>query len=129
MNQFGEMPDGCPVERVTLRGGGLTAQVLSYGSVLQDLRLDGHAPPLVLGFPDFAPYLTDSPYFGATAGRCANRIRDGHFLLSGEHHRHICTGSIAAPHRHLLLLLQDHVVCERSRQLERLFGCCNRQCC
>ncbi|HCQ66187.1 MAG TPA: hypothetical protein DIU07_14005, partial [Rhodobacteraceae bacterium] len=83
MTHFGEMPDGTPVERVTIRGGGLTANVLSYGAVIQDLRLDGYDAPLVLGFETFAPYLTHSPYFGATAGRCANRIRDGHLELDG----------------------------------------------
>lgn len=84
MSKFGEMQDGSPVERVTIRGGGLTANVLSYGAVIQDLRLDGHDASLVLGFSDFAPYLTHSPYFGATAGRCANRIRDGHLELDGQ---------------------------------------------
>lgn len=84
MSGFGEMQDGTPVERVTIRGGGLTANVLSYGAVIQDLRLAGHDAPLVLGFSEFAPYLTHSPYFGATAGRCANRIRDGHLDLDGR---------------------------------------------
>lgn len=84
IEQFGQMPDGTPVERATIQGGGLTARVLSYGAVLQDLRLDGHEPALVLGFEDFAPYLTKSPYFGAIAGRCANRIRDGHVVIDGS---------------------------------------------
>ena len=87
MSAFGELPDGTPVERITIRGGGLTARVLTYGTVVQDLRLDGHEPPLVLGFDSFAPYLTRSPYFGATAGRCANRIRDGHLELDGQVHQ------------------------------------------
>lgn len=82
--RFGEMPDGTSVERVAIRGGGLTAHVMTYGAVIQDLRLDGHDAPLVLGFETFAPYLTQSPYFGATAGRCANRIRDGHLELEGR---------------------------------------------
>lgn len=81
---FGTMPDGTEVEKLTLQGGGLTASFLTYGAVLQDLRLEGHGRPLVLGFPEFAPYLTHSPYFGATAGRCANRIRDGHVELDGK---------------------------------------------
>jgi aldose 1-epimerase len=84
MMQFGTLQDGSPVHRITITGGGLTAQVLTYGSVIQDLRLDGHVPPLVLGFADFAPYLTHSPYFGATAGRCANRIRDGHLTIDNR---------------------------------------------
>lgn len=80
---FGHLPGGEAVHRLRLEGGGLAAHVLTYGAVLQDLRLEGHDAPLVLGFPDFAPYLTHSPYFGATAGRCANRIRDGHFEIDG----------------------------------------------
>lgn len=82
--KFGEMPDGTAVDRITLQGGGLTMQVLTYGAVVQDLRLAGHAAPLVLGFDSFAPYLTHSPYFGAIAGRCANRIRDGHLEIDGQ---------------------------------------------
>lgn len=78
------MPDGTAVQRITLRGGGLTAHVLTYGAVVQDLRLDAHDAPLVLGFDTFDPYLTDSPYFGAIAGRYANRIRDGHLELGEQ---------------------------------------------
>jgi len=36
------MPDGSVVTQHRIEGGGLVAQVLSYGAVLQDLRLDGH---------------------------------------------------------------------------------------
>jgi len=81
------MPDGAAVERVVIHGGGLTANVLTYGSVLQDLRLEGHAPPLVLGFPDLGRYLEHSRYYGATAGRCANRIANAAFSLNGEDYR------------------------------------------
>ncbi|GLQ17088.1 aldose epimerase family protein [Maritalea porphyrae] len=84
MEEFGQLPNGEPVHRISISGGGLTAQFLTYGTVLQDLRLDGHNKPLVLGFESFAPYLMKSPYFGATAGRCANRIRDGHLEISGN---------------------------------------------
>lgn len=103
MTTVGQLPDGTPVQRITIAGGGLTAQVLTYGAVIQDLRLEGHAPPLVLGFPEFEPYLTHSPYFGATAGRCANRIRDGHLELDGKSYqldrnflgKHMLHGGIA----------------------------------
>ncbi len=84
MEVFGQMPVGKTVHRITLSGGGLTAHILTYGCVLQDLRLDDHAAPLVLGFNAFEHYLTHSPYFGAIAGRCANRIRDGHLELDGK---------------------------------------------
>lgn len=84
---FGTLPDGSGVERLHLRGGGLTAKCLTYGALLQDLRLDGHDAPLVLGFSEFPPYPTHSPYFGAIAGRCANRIRGGHLELDGREYR------------------------------------------
>jgi aldose 1-epimerase len=67
-----------------LRGGGLTAHVLTWGAVIQDLRLAGHQPPLVLGFEEFPPYLAHSPYFGATPGRNANRIGGGRFTIDGN---------------------------------------------
>jgi aldose 1-epimerase len=80
--QFG-FADGSVVERVTLAGGGLTLKLMSWGAVVQDLRLAGHDQPLVLGFAEFSHYPAHSPYFGATAGRYANRIRDGRFVLDG----------------------------------------------
>lgn len=81
---FGETPEGDPVHRLRIAGGGLTAQVMTWGAVVQDLRLEGHAPPLMLGFADFAPYPVHSPHFGAIAGRCANRIAEGRFTLDGR---------------------------------------------
>jgi aldose 1-epimerase len=81
---FGRTDDGAPVYRVTITGGGLTAKVITYGAIIQDLRLDGHQPPLVLGFETFEPYPVHSPFFGATPGRCANRIGHGRFTLDGK---------------------------------------------
>jgi aldose 1-epimerase len=81
---FGKGPDGEEVRRVHLAGGGLRASVLTWGAIIQDLRLDGHAPPLVLGFENFDDYLRHSPYFGATAGRCANRIANGRITIDGQ---------------------------------------------
>ncbi|YCI02505.1 galactose mutarotase [Ensifer sp. D2-11] len=81
---FGHLPSGEPVQRLTLKGGGLTASVITWGSVIQDLRLEGHAAPLVLGFEDFESYPAHSSYFGATPGRNANRIGGGRFALEGK---------------------------------------------
>ena len=80
---FGRLDDGEAVERLTIAGGGLTAHVLTWGAVIQDLRLEGHDAPLVLGFEDLPSYLAHSPYFGATPGRCANRIGSGRFSIDG----------------------------------------------
>lgn len=84
MTHFGDLADRTAVSAFDLRGGGLTARVLTYGATLQDLRLDGHAPSLVLGFPDLQSYVAQGTYFGATVGRCANRVRDGHFEIDGK---------------------------------------------
>jgi aldose 1-epimerase len=60
---------------------------MSWGAVLQDLRLAGHDAPLVLGFDRFEDYPAHSPYCGAVAGRCANRIAHGRFTIDGEHYQ------------------------------------------
>lgn len=80
---FGVLPSGETVEEVVIRGGGLTASVLTYGAVIRDLRLAGHGPALVLGFETLEDYLAHSPYFGATPGRCANRVAGGRCLIDG----------------------------------------------
>jgi aldose 1-epimerase len=81
---FGHLPDGRAVERVTLRGGGLTAHVLTLGAIVQDLRLDGIAHPLVLGGETLDPYLGPMNYFGAIVGRFANRIGHARVHLDGR---------------------------------------------
>ncbi|WP_113447470.1 aldose epimerase family protein [Rhizobium cremeum] len=84
---FGQTASGETVERVTLSAGGLTARIMTYGASIQDLRLDGHVAPLVLGFDRLEDYERHSPYFGATPGRCSNRIASGAFTLDGKPYR------------------------------------------
>lgn len=81
---FGETTEGEPVHRVSVAGGRLSAGILTYGAVVQDLRLAGHDAPLVLGFERLGDYLDHSLYFGAIVGRYANRIAGGKFILDGE---------------------------------------------
>ncbi|MFC3628512.1 aldose epimerase family protein [Paracoccus angustae] len=81
------LPDGRRMDRLTLRGGGLTAQVLTLGATVQDLRMEGVDHPLVLGCPDPADYLGDGLYMGAVVGRFANRIGGARFALDGREYR------------------------------------------
>lgn len=81
---FGKTADGVTVHRFRISGGGLTASIINWGAVVQDLRLAGHEAPLVLGFDRFEDYPAHSPYMGAIAGRYANRIADGHFKIGGK---------------------------------------------
>ncbi len=81
---------GEPVYQITLRGAnGATAQVLTWGAVIADLRIpcpDGRLQSVVLGFDSFADYPAHSPYFGSVVGRYANRISGGGFKLNGTWH-------------------------------------------
>ncbi|QPC88050.1 galactose-1-epimerase [Mesorhizobium sp. NBSH29] len=84
---FGTMADGGEVQIFPLEAGGLSARIMTYGAAVQDLRLAGHDAPLVLGFDAFEAYPMHSPFFGAIAGRYANRIANGRFALSGVDHQ------------------------------------------
>jgi len=81
---FGNLKDGRLVHHISLSGHGLKASILNYGAIVQDLRLKGHKHALVLGFEKLDDYLEHSPYFGAIAGRCANRISNGKIELDGQ---------------------------------------------
>lgn len=87
MAAFGQAADGSEVQRYVIARDGLRACLISQGAVLQDLRLAGHAGPLVLGYPDLEPYLENPAYFGAIVGRYANRIRDGVAMIDGREYQ------------------------------------------
>lgn len=84
--RFGRLENGEEVLLATLGGSGLTASVMTYGASIQHLQLKGHPEPLVLGFETLGDYVAHGAYFGAIAGRCANRIANARFLLDGERH-------------------------------------------
>ncbi|MFD6415396.1 aldose epimerase family protein [Streptomyces sp. NPDC060194] len=84
---FGTLDDGTAVHRWTLERGGTRVRVLTYGAVLQSVRVpdrDGEGAEVVLGHPDLDGYLRHpDPYLGAVVGRYANRIAGGAFTLDG----------------------------------------------
>ena len=86
---FGTAPGGVAVERYTLAGAGMTVRILTYGGIIQSLRVPdarGREADVVLGFPTLAGYVKDNspgPYFGALIGRFGNRIAQGRFTLDG----------------------------------------------
>ncbi|MGY2051440.1 aldose epimerase family protein [Methylobacterium sp. JK268] len=85
---FGSLPDGRPVEEVTLRGpSGLTARICAFGATLRGLDVPdraGRPADVLLGHPDLAAMVERGGYFGASVGRYANRIRDARFTLDGR---------------------------------------------
>ncbi|MGO1160577.1 aldose epimerase family protein [Brucella pseudogrignonensis] len=80
---FGYAPNGQAVHRLTIANGPLEAKVITWGAAIQDLRLEGHEAPLVIGYRDFNDYPAHSPHLGAIAGRFSNRIRNARFELDG----------------------------------------------
>jgi aldose 1-epimerase len=65
---------------------GVTVRILDYGAIIQSLDVPGKndTADVVLGFDTFYDYLKGHPFFGAVAGRVANRIPDGCFYIDGE---------------------------------------------
>lgn len=82
IQEFGVLPDGTPVEEITLKKGELEASVLTFGAIIRDLKFAGQT--VVLGFDNLQDYLHHSPYFGAIVGRCANRIAKGKLEIDGR---------------------------------------------
>ena len=80
---FGETSEGSPVRAFDISGDGLSARMIEWGAVLQDLRLDGVDRPLTLGFPTMEGYLADGQHIGAVVGRVANRLSGGRFSVNG----------------------------------------------
>eukprot|EP00128_Syssomonas_multiformis_P019135 Colp12_sorted_trinity150504_noHs@15613 len=96
---------GTPVYAYTITNGlGLSLTVLNYGATITHLFVpDQNAVPqdIVLGFDNFEDYLNTSlnPYFGASIGRCANRINHGVFTLDGQTH-HLAKNQGGVHHLH-----------------------------
>ncbi|WP_354638185.1 aldose epimerase family protein [Kitasatospora camelliae] len=68
----------------------VTAEVLNLGARLQAVHApdrDGRRVNIVLGGASVADLLGEARYFGATIGRCANRIAGGELPIDGTVHR------------------------------------------
>lgn len=87
-SDFGKTQDGKAVELYTLTNkDGLIAKVSTFGALLTEMHVpdrDGKVGNIVLGFDNLDAYLAGHPFFGATAGRYANRIAKGKFALDGK---------------------------------------------
>lgn len=90
IRMFGEA-NGHKVQEITLHNkAGAVAKILTYGAVVRDLmvpKADGTMQRVVLGLETLEDYITHSPHFGAIAGRYANRIAGGRFMLDGVAHQ------------------------------------------
>ena len=85
---FGRMPDGAAVDLFTLTNAhGVEVRVITYGAIVVSIRTpdrNGRFDDVVTGFDSLEEYLTRSRFFGAVAGRYANRIANARFTLDGR---------------------------------------------
>ena len=85
---FGHMPDGAPVKLYTLRNqNGVVVKITEYGAIVTEIHApdrNGNDGDVVLGFDNLDRYVKGHPFFGAIAGRVANRIANGRFTLDGH---------------------------------------------
>jgi len=82
------MPDGANVDLFTLTNAhGLEVRVITYGAVIVSIKTpdrNGRFEDVVTGFDTLDDYRTRSRFFGAVAGRYANRIANARFTLDGR---------------------------------------------
>ncbi|MBI3414168.1 MAG: galactose mutarotase [Verrucomicrobia bacterium] len=87
-NSFGKTREGTSVDLYTLRNAhGIVAKIMNYGALITELHTpdrSGKPGNIVLGFDNLDQYLKGHPFFGAVAGRVANRIAKGKFTLDGK---------------------------------------------
>jgi len=80
--------DGKTVQLYTLTNkNGLQMKVSNYGTIITELHVPDRAGKLadiVLGYNTVDEYVKATPYFGATVGRIANRIKGAEFKLDGK---------------------------------------------
>jgi aldose 1-epimerase len=85
---WGATPGGDTVWQYTLvNRRGMTVRAITLGAIITNIVVpdrDKKLDDVVLGMTDVEGYLTKSPYFGAIAGRYANRIAHGRFTLDGR---------------------------------------------
>lgn len=87
ITEFGTTAAGQGVKAITLKNGALTARILTYGAILQDLRLEGVGHSLTLGSGSLADYEGPMRFHGALIAPVANRLRDGRAPIGGVVHQ------------------------------------------
>jgi len=80
---FGTASTGEDVTRLTLAAGDLSINLLTWGAILQDVRLAGVDRSLTLGSDTLADYEGDMRHHGSLIGPLANRISTARVQIDG----------------------------------------------
>ncbi|PRR79622.1 aldose epimerase family protein [Clostridium vincentii] len=82
---FGKTKDNIDVNIFSLTNdNGMKVQIVTYGAAVVSIIVpdkNGNFDDVVLGYDHIALYEKGTKYFGASIGRCANRIKDGKFKI------------------------------------------------
>jgi aldose 1-epimerase len=104
ITDFGKTAAGELVQKITLSNDTLTVSVLTYGAILQSVRLAGVAYDLTLGADNMTDYQGEMCYFGSLIAPVVNRLTnaaagDARFEKNflGKHSLH--SGSAGAQHK------------------------------
>ena len=85
---YGTTAQGVAVDEYTLTNAhGLEVKVITYGAIITSISVpdrNGARANVALGFDNLHDYETKNPFFGAIAGRYANRIARGKFSIDGR---------------------------------------------
>lgn len=81
---FGTTAAGQSVDKITLSNAQLRVSVLTYGAILQSLRLTGVDYDLTLGSEKIGDYEGAMMYYGSLVAPIVNRFKDAKADLSGQ---------------------------------------------
>ena len=84
---FGQTTDGIAVRKITLRAGDFSASILTWGAVLQSVRLAGVAHDLTLGSDNLADYQGDMRYHGSLIAPVVNRLTGACAVIAEQNHQ------------------------------------------
>lgn len=82
--------EGGRIEMIEIRRGAYRAELLNLGATLRRLEVparDGSIANVTLGYRDLEEYRGHPRFYGAVAGRYANRIAGARFSLDGTEYR------------------------------------------
>ncbi|NBT31727.1 MAG: galactose mutarotase [Rhodobacteraceae bacterium] len=83
MTVFGTTAKGETVEKITIAAGDLTVSILTWGAVIQSVRLAGVDHDLTQGSDNIADYEGAMRYHGSLCGPVANRISNAKAVING----------------------------------------------
>lgn len=74
----------------TLKNNEIEVELTNYGGILSRISVpdrNGNVENILLTYPSVEDFVNDRYFFGATAGRYANRIAGGKFILDGHEYQ------------------------------------------